>query len=316
LGDRSEILFNLETIQAFASKLQKETLSGQTDLFGALVDAGISQPTIQLQAAPARHTDKERLMWERELLGLYISAHPLDNYDTYFSEQTVPLVEMTAGLDGKKMTIGGIVSSVRTIITKSGTKMAFVKIEDKLSETEVIVFPNLYEQVGSFLQQDAVIRASGKVNARDRDGNLVEDVKLIADEIQLVDDEELRRYESHGQKMAAPKPSRRLPQNRKKTSAETKTTAVKSKQPAVAVSLPKAEIVVQKLYVQVKQPNDQDQLIAIKKACTEHSGLQDMVLVLGDETKSAVKMPFKVDANDNLVGKLVKIVGEDCVVVK
>ncbi|OYX40836.1 DNA polymerase III subunit alpha, partial [Candidatus Saccharibacteria bacterium 32-49-12] len=114
LGDRSEILFNLETIQAFASKLQKETLSGQTDLFGALVDAGISQPTIQLQAAPARHTDKERLMWERELLGLYISAHPLDNYDTYFSEQTVPLVEMTAGLDGKKMTIGGIVSSVRT----------------------------------------------------------------------------------------------------------------------------------------------------------------------------------------------------------
>lgn len=141
LADRSDLLFNLESIQGFASKLQKEALSGQTDLFGGLIGGAIAQPTMTLQTAPVRHTDKERLAWERELLGLYISAHPLDNYDTYFQEQTVPVGEMTSTLDGKTMTIGGIVSSLRTIVTKSGSRMAFVKLEDKSGETEIIVFP-------------------------------------------------------------------------------------------------------------------------------------------------------------------------------
>src|SRR5690606_12388993 len=115
--------------------------------------------------------------------GLYISAHPLDNYDSYFEEQTIPLSRVKPEIDGQKVTIGGLVSTVRTIVTKSGTKMAFVGIEDKTSEAEVIIFPNLYEQVGAKLVQDAVIRVGGKVSARDRDGNLGSEAKLIADEV-------------------------------------------------------------------------------------------------------------------------------------
>ena len=209
-GDRSDLLFNLETIQAFASKVQKEALSGQTDLFGGMGNMASIQPTITLQAAPVKYTDKERLTWERELLGLYISAHPLDNYDAYFDEQTIPLARMKPEIDGKKATIGGLITTVRTIITKSGTKMAFVGLEDKTGEGEVIVFPNLYEQVGAKLVQDAVIRASGKVSARDRDGNLGDEAKMIADEIVEVSDEELRTYESTGRKMDAPKASAKV----------------------------------------------------------------------------------------------------------
>ncbi|HEU4716017.1 MAG TPA: DNA polymerase III subunit alpha, partial [Candidatus Saccharimonadales bacterium] len=93
-GDRSDLLYNLENIQAFASKLQKEALSGQTDLFGGLSDVSSIQSTMTLQPAPTKYTEKEQLTWERELLGLYISAHPLDNYDTYFEEQTIPLAHM------------------------------------------------------------------------------------------------------------------------------------------------------------------------------------------------------------------------------
>ncbi|MFZ1301059.1 MAG: DNA polymerase III subunit alpha, partial [Candidatus Microsaccharimonas sp.] len=83
LADRSDLLFNLETIQAFASKLQKEALSGQTDLFGGMANMATVQPKVALIDAPVKHTEKERLTWERELLGLYISAHPLDNYAAY-----------------------------------------------------------------------------------------------------------------------------------------------------------------------------------------------------------------------------------------
>ncbi|MBF1038756.1 MAG: DNA polymerase III subunit alpha, partial [Candidatus Nanosynbacter sp.] len=182
MGDRSDLLFNLDSITSFASKLQKEAASGQTNLFGMLGgdDAASVQSTLHLQKAPVKHDDKERLMWERELLGLYISAHPLDRYETYLSEQTQPLTQLVPEYDSRMMTVGGIISTVRTIVTKSGSKMAFVGIEDKFGEGEIIVFPNLYEKVGAKLVQDAVIRVSGKNSARDRDGNLGNESKLIA----------------------------------------------------------------------------------------------------------------------------------------
>jgi len=322
MADRSDLLFNLETIQAFASKLQKEALSGQTDLFGGMAEMAAIQPTVALTPAPVKHTDKERLTWERELLGLYISSHPLDNYDAYFSEQTVPIAEMTQDLDGRVMTIGGLVSSVRSIVTKSGTKMAFVKLEDKTGEAEVIVFPNLYEQVGAKLVQDAVIRASGKVAARDRDGNLTSDTKLIADEIQVVEDDELNTYESNGRKMAKPKggapqvrTARRSfggqgggnypsPSNKPAPSA-----------PREAGPPPVAEVL-KKVFVHVKDPDNQTALMQIRNECSHFPGLSDIVLVLGPDKQSAIKMPFRVDGSDELIGRLVKILGEDAVVLK
>ncbi len=325
MADRSDLLFNLETIQAFASKLQKEALSGQTDLFGGMGAVASIQPTVTMQAAPVKHTDKERLTWERELLGLYISAHPLDNYDAYFSEQTVPVSEMTQDIDGKALTIGGLVSAVRTIVTKSGTKMAFVKLEDKTGETEVIIFPNLFEQVGGKLAQDAVIRASGKVSARDRDGNLTSDVKLIADDIQIVDDDELRTYESTGRIMTKPKAGKvvavRKPRGGggnggggyNKPAASGPGVSSAPREPS---GPPPAAEVLKKLFVHVKNPDDQESLVKIRNECSHFPGLSDIVLVLGPEKQSAIKMPFRVDGSDELIGRLVKILGEDAVVLK
>jgi DNA polymerase-3 subunit alpha len=323
-GERSDLLFNLETIQAFASKIQKEALSGQTDLFGGMSDMASIQPSITLQAAPVKYTDKEKLTWERELLGLYISAHPLDNYDAYFEEQTIPLARMKPDVDGKKATIGGLVSTVRTIVTKSGTKMAFVGLEDKTGEGEVIVFPNLYEQIGAKLQQDAVVRASGKISARDRDGNLGDDAKMIADEIVEVTDEELRTYESTGRKMEAPKMSGKVKAMRvaeyraKKTGGSVSAPAssmpkdAPKERPRPIMDMPP----VKKLYVHIKDPDNHDTLLQLKRICSEFSGNTDIVLVLGADKKSAIRLPFRVDGSDALVGELVKVLGEDCVVVK
>ncbi len=312
LGQRSDLLFNLETLQAFASKLQKEAISGQTDIFGALggASAGI-QPSVKMQASPTKHTDKERLAWERELMGLYISAHPLDNYDSYFEEQTIPISQIRQDVDGKKATIGGIISTVRTIVTKNGAKMAFVGIEDRTGESEVIIFPNLYEQIGAKLIQDVVIKATGKINARDRDGNLVSDAKIIADEVQFVSDQELDSYESTGRKMDKPKP--RKDYEKVKVS---KTVTAKSNSEKKTVSMQPQDTAIKKCYVHVKDPDDHESLLNLKKACSDHPGVSDIILVLGQDKKSAIKMPFRVDIDDALIGKLVKILGEDSVVVK
>jgi len=306
-GDRSDLLFNLESIQGFASKVQKDALSGQTDLFGGLIDNASIQPTVTLQAAPMKHTTREQLMWERELLGLYISAHPLDSYDAYFQEQTIPLLLLKPEIDNKKVTVGGIITSVRSIITKSGSKMAFVAIEDKTGESEIIVFPDLYSQVGAKLTQDAVVRVSGKANAKDRDGNLISDVKVIADEVNIVTDKELMEYESTGRAMKAPKARPGGPVTVKKNVALTATPTVSYK-PDVPV--------LRKLFVHIKDPEDAERLMRLKDVCAKHPGTSDIVLVLGAEKKSAIKLPFRVEDNQSLIDELVRQLGEDCVVVK
>ena len=329
MGDRSDLLFNLDSITSFASKLQKEAASGQTNLFGMLGgdDAASVQSTLHLQKAPVKHDDKERLMWERELLGLYISAHPLDRYETYLSEQTQPLTQLVPEYDSRMMTVGGIISTVRTIVTKSGSKMAFVGIEDKFGEGEIIVFPNLYEKVGAKLVQDAVIRVSGKNSARDRDGNLGNESKLIADDIIAITDNDINGYESTGRKMDAPKISSAVKKERREAYRNQKNGA--SPKSAVkndaAKPQPKThsapvnvapEIPASKLFVYIKDPNDHSRLVKMKSVCGENAGTTDVVLVLGEKEKSAMRLPFKVDANDNLLSQLKNTLGEECVVLK
>lgn len=329
MGDRSDLLFNLDSITSFASKLQKEAASGQTNLFGMLGgdDAASVQSTLHLQKSPVKHDDKERLMWERELLGLYISAHPLDRYETYLSEQTQPLTQLVPEYDSRMMTVGGIISTVRTIVTKSGSKMAFVGIEDKFGEGEIIVFPNLYEKVGAKLVQDAVIRVSGKNSARDRDGNLGNESKLIADDIIVIADNDINGYESTGRKMDAPKISAAVKKERREAYRNQKNgvspkSAVKND---VAKPQPKThsapvnvapEIPASKLFVYIKDPNDHSRLVKMKSVCGENAGTTDVVLVLGEKEKSAMRLPFKVDANDNLLSQLKNTLGEECVVLK
>lgn len=329
MGDRSDLLFNLDSITSFASKLQKEAASGQTNLFGMLGgdDVVSVQSTLHLQKAPVKHDDKERLMWERELLGLYISAHPLDRYETYLSEQTQPLTQLVPEYDSRMMTVGGIISTVRTIVTKSGSKMAFVGIEDKFGEGEIIVFPNLYEKVGAKLVQDAVIRVSGKNSARDRDGNLGNESKLIADDIIAITDNDINGYESTGRKMEAPKISSAVKKERREAYRNQKNgvspkSAIKndaSKPQPKTHSAPvnvAPEIPASKLFVYIKDPNDHSRLVKMKSVCGENAGTTDVVLVLGEKEKSAMRLPFKVDANDNLLSQLKNTLGEECVVLK
>jgi DNA polymerase III alpha subunit len=240
------------------------------------------------------------------LIGLYVSAHPLDSYDAYFQEQTIPLMQLRPEVDNKKVTVGGIITSVRTIITKNGSKMAFVAIEDKTGESEIIVFPDLFSQSGAKLTQDAVIRVTGKVNARDREGNLTSEVKVLAEELTPVSDKELSEYESTGRAMKAPKMRTGGPVTVTKAAAK----------PAPSVTYTPAIPVLKKLFVHIKDPDDAERLMLLKEACAKHPGSSDIVLVLGAEKKSAIKLPFKVEDNQALIDELVRQLGEDCVIVK
>lgn len=324
---RSDLLYNLETIQGYAQKVQKDKSSGQTDLFGAFGDAG-AVPEPEIKPAPMKVSEKEQLLWERDLMGLYLSAHPLDKYDTYFEEQTHPYDLVTAENDNKIITIGGIITNVRTILTKSGTKMAFVKIENKTTDQEVIVFPSAYEQFGAKILQDNVIRVTGKINATDQNGNIVPDVKVIAESIEVISDEMLANYQSTGEHLpplkAAPAKrgrGRTSTENIKKsnyTSGGVSTVSSSSSEPAPAAPItPPKDHRHERLWCLVKDPNDTDTLQEIKHLCDLHPGFQEIILVMQEKgEKKPLKMPFRVEATEELTSSLTKLLGDEAVKVK
>lgn len=322
---RSDLLFNLEAIQAYGAKIQKDVGSGQTDLFGMMGEAG-AVPEVEIKPAPVQHPDKEQLLWERDLMGLYLSAHPLDKYDTYFEEQTHPMSLITAENNNKLITVGGIVTNVRTILTKKGDKMAFVKIENKTNETEFIVFPSTFAEHGAKLEMDNVLRVTGKINATDKDGNPSSEIKILAESIELVSDETLDSYKPTGTKLAAPvKAPERNRRRGSRSSAERvysgNSTAVANTTPAEPPRIlkePPKDHAKERLYILIENPEDTEILKTIRRLADIYLGMQEVVLVLKEGVeKRPLRMPFKVDvADEELLAKLRELVGDNGVVVK
>ncbi|MFV0485028.1 MAG: DNA polymerase III subunit alpha [Candidatus Saccharimonadales bacterium] len=312
-GERSDLLFNLEKVQAYGAKIQKDAASGQTDLFGAMGDAA-AVPEVEITPSPTKHDEKEALLWERELLGLYISAHPLDKYDKYFEEQTMPIIEIKPDLDGAPVVIGGIISSVRSLVTKSGSKMAFVKVEDKVEDIEVIVFPRVYETVAAKLVQDAVIKVTGRVNSKDSGGNKTDEAKVNADEVVIVTDDELDNYQSTGVKLRTPTKGVAAPVSGPGNYRRAASAPITKFRTTDESSAP-APVKLKKLYVHIKNPTDTKALQDLKECCNRHTGLSEIILVLGED-KKAMRLPFHIDTESPLIAELTELFGEDCVKTK
>ncbi|HEX9153465.1 MAG TPA: DNA polymerase III subunit alpha, partial [Candidatus Saccharimonadales bacterium] len=118
--DRSTLMQNIDLLLAYSNRLQKEANSGQTDLFGNLIDAGeMERPKLALEKAAVAYTPREQLLWERELLGLYLSQHPLAMFETFLEEQTMPMSALKPEHDGRAVVLGGAVNDVREITTKN-----------------------------------------------------------------------------------------------------------------------------------------------------------------------------------------------------
>ena len=318
---RSDLLFNLEAIQAYGAKIQKDVGSGQTDLFGMMGEAG-AVPEVEIKPAPVQHPEKELLLWERDLMGLYLSAHPLDKYDTYFEEQTHPMSLISAENNNKMVTVGGIITNVRTILTKKGDKMAFVKLENKTDETEFIVFPSVFAECGGRLEVDNVVKVYGKINATDKEGRIASDVKLLAEKVELISDEILENYKSTGTKLKTPALSSDSGNRRRQRSSAEKVYSDSDRAMQAPSVSPKTEKIVtppkdprkERLYILIENPEDTKTLTEIRRLADIYLGMQEVVLVLKDgEEKKPLRMPFKVEAEEELLSKLKELVGKDCV---
>jgi len=177
-GERNQLLIGMDQMLNLAREIQKAKQNGQASLFGGQTNVAI--PSLKLpEVEPA--DKKERLSWEKELLGLYISEHPLKNYQDQLARTAYPCKALSKKEVGHRIKIGGVINKIQKVNTKTGQPMLFVELEDMTGRIEALVFPATLEQTAFAWQEEKIVLVSGRLS--DRDGNL----KILCDNVKVLE---------------------------------------------------------------------------------------------------------------------------------
>jgi len=292
-GSRSSMLFSLDSILSLASKIHKNNATSQMDMFGSLLsNADLSMPTVNLQEPVEQLSQKELLQWERELLGLYLSQHPLSEFESYLSDTTVPISEISVEDDGKLAVVGGAISEIKQISTRNGQNMAFVKLEDVSGDIEVVVFPSILKDYQKAWQRDQIVKVKGKVSGKDKSGSKLMSPKILPESVEIITSDMALGHNKSGKKVKL----------KDSKSSKVKKNGSKIQQDKILSDT--------KLYVRIINADDSDKLIGIKKTIEKKSGNTEVVLVLGsDEQKQVIRLPHKVTIDEETVRDIAEIVG-------
>jgi DNA polymerase-3 subunit alpha len=175
LAERNMIIGNLETLLAFNKEARGS--GSQDSLFGSI--GGIE---VKLSLAPQiEATIKEKLTWEKELLGLYISGHPLNAYKEKIEKFGTLIKKIQTEVKvNTPVTVAAIIDDVRIVTTKNNTRMAFIKLSDFTGSIDAVVFSKLFDTVKDILVNDTIIAMKGKVTERNGEKSLmIESLKVI-----------------------------------------------------------------------------------------------------------------------------------------
>lgn len=172
--NRAQMYAGLELITKWAAETTKTAAANQMTMFDQIDhEATISK----LELPPGATDKKQELTWEKELLGLYLSDHPLKEYSELAAKVATPIAELQITDSGQAVRLVGAILEVKKITTKSGQTMAFAQFEDLTGQTELVIFPNSFAENQKLWQGDAMLLVEGKIN--DKDGTL----KILADRV-------------------------------------------------------------------------------------------------------------------------------------
>ena len=176
---RSQMSAMIDKALEVASSTQADRTSGQLSFFGKFEDEESFKKTYHDTPNIPEWPENQLLGYEKEMLGFYISKHPLARFEKLLSTySTCPTTALKDRADGDEVLIGGIISKVKfTVTRKTNEKMAIMSLEDLNGTVEVLVFPITFAKVGSMVKPDAMVFVKGRVNLRE------EEPKIIANEI-------------------------------------------------------------------------------------------------------------------------------------
>lgn len=191
-GTRKQFMTVYAQIMDSISQDKKNNLAGQLSLFDIVEDSHKEEFEIKLPDV-GEYPKEVLLAFEKEVLGIYVSGHPLEEYEKMWKKRITAVTsdffldEETGAIklrDRDKATIGGIITHRQTKYTKNGQPMAFLMVEDLVGTVEVIVWPNDYEKNGRYLIEESKVFISGRVSAEeDKDGKLICERVVPFDEV-------------------------------------------------------------------------------------------------------------------------------------
>lgn len=194
--NKAALMAVYEGLVESAQNSSKKNLAGQMSLFDMGGEELVTEMMTNKLPDVEDFSKDISLAMEKEMLGVYITDHPLNDYadkmrqvssitteELNHAGEEAQMNSQTDIKDGMKAVMAGMVTSKRTLITKSNKMMAFLVLEDLYGVCEVVVFPNVYERSAAFLQGDSVIAVKGTVNFKEDEAP-----KLLADEIVLIED--------------------------------------------------------------------------------------------------------------------------------
>jgi DNA polymerase-3 subunit alpha len=177
-GTRGSLLTNMEKFLNFNKEEAKNKDSLQASLFGDLKTEDKSRPI--LKDAPDAEQN-EKLAWEKELLGLYVSEHPFNYFKPFIAGYAIPIISLGGHKNDDRIITAGVIATIKKIITRKGESMIFVKIEDALASSEILVFPRLYKETMELWQEGRTIIVEGKASEKDSD------LKILANRAMILD---------------------------------------------------------------------------------------------------------------------------------
>ena len=178
-GDANVLLKNLDKLLEFNRIRRRENESNQSNIFSGIS----SNDDFSIKLTPYPSVDnREKLSWEKEMLGLYITGHPFKSVCDKLKDKIIFIEELKNLKSEELVKIGGIVNTIQKIVTKKNKTMLFVDLEDNTSSIEIVVFPKVLTQFQSLIQQDAMIIIEGRLSYKD------DKPKILAENIWTIDD--------------------------------------------------------------------------------------------------------------------------------
>lgn len=273
--ERGRMLSNIEPILAFVRSIQKAAETNQVSLFGGL-EGEDSKPKVNLQETPEADP-RQKLAWEKELIGLYVSAHPFRELEGFLRGKVTPMGSLR-NFVGQEVTVAGIVSTIKKVITRSGDPMLFVTIEDTSNMSEVLVFPKILEATNELWEAEKALLIQGRVSDKDNE------IKLLVE-----------------------KAEEATPQKAKHDMWE----IISVKKQAAATGPDSAPKSGQYLFVHYDPQRDEDKAARLKEMFAQYPGEHRVYLVIGENgDQKKVRTPYQVEYSQPLREKMDALVGE------
>jgi DNA polymerase-3 subunit alpha len=185
--ERGKMYANIDNILAFNKEHVAGAAANQDSLFGGL-DTSINELTLH-DTDPA--SKDQKLVWEKELLGVYVSGHPLDKHEEALAKRGT-VTDARAGRRGQEIKTAGMIETVKELLTKKGDRMAFVKLVSLTDSIEMVAFPEVFAKNQEILIPGSCIAVKGKLSIRnDEPGILIDKIKSLDPKPSTIIEEEM-----------------------------------------------------------------------------------------------------------------------------